>query len=55
MKDNSGAIKPNKNNVDLAKQIKKLAVNNDEAALALKNYRSAMDLISTAADPGGHK
>lgn len=56
MDDKSGAMKPNKNNVDLAKQIQKLSSNSDEMNIALKNYRSAMDLIATAADPaGGHR
>lgn len=53
--DNSGEMKPNKNNVDLAKQVSKAAVNSDEVAIALKNYKSSMDLIANAADPGGHR
>lgn len=53
--DNSGAIKPNKNNVDLAQQVSKVASNNDEVSVALKNYKSSMDLIANAADPGGHR
>lgn len=55
--DNSGVMKPNKNNVDLSKQVQKLSSNSDEMNIALKNYKSAIDLISTAADPGtgGHR
>lgn len=53
--DNSGATKPNKNNVDLAKQVSKAAANSDEVSVALKNYKSSMDLIANAADPGGHR
>lgn len=53
--DNSGAMKPNKNNVDLSKQVSKMASNSDEVSVALKNYKSSMDLIANAADPGGHR
>lgn len=53
--DNSGAMKPNKNNVDLAKQVSKIASNSDEVSVALKNYKSSMDLIANAADSGGHR
>jgi flagellar basal body rod protein FlgB len=30
VKDNSGAMKPNKNNVDLSKQVQKMGQNSDE-------------------------
>ena len=53
--DNSGAMKPNKNNVDLAQQISKASSNSDEVSVALKNYKSSMDLIANAADPGGYR
>lgn len=55
LEDNSGAMKPNKNNVNLAKQVSKMAANSDEMSAALKHYRSNMDLISTASDQGGHR
>jgi|GEM_PF-781017 len=53
--DNSGKLKPNKNNVDMAAQISKMASNSDDVSAALKNYRSAMDLISTASDQGARR
>jgi len=55
MEDNSGNMKPNKNNVDLANQVSKIASNSDDVSIALKNLRSSFALISSAADPGGHR
>lgn len=55
IEDKSGEMKPNKNNVDLAKQVSKIAANSDDVSVALKNYRSSFDLISSAADQGGHR
>jgi len=46
--DKESPMKANKNNVDMAKQVTNIAQNSDEAAVALKNYRSAMDLINSA-------
>jgi flagellar basal-body rod protein FlgB len=46
--DKESPMKPNKNNVDMAKQVTNIAQNSDESAAALKNYRSAMDLINAA-------
>ena len=46
--DKESPMKPNKNNVDIAKQVTNIAQNSDEAATALKNYRSAMDLVNSA-------
>jgi len=51
--DKTSPMKPNKNNVDLTKQVTNIAQNSDETAAALKNYRSAMDLISAASGTGG--
>ena len=53
VKDKSSPMKPNKNNVDIAKQVTNMAQNSDETSAALKNYRSAMDLISAASGTGG--
>ena len=47
--DKESPMKPNKNNVDITKQVTNIAQNSDEAAAALKNYRSAMDLVNAAA------
>ena len=46
--DKKSPMKPNQNNVDIAKQVTNIAQNSDEAAAALKNYRSAMDLVNAA-------
>lgn len=51
--DKDSPMKPNKNNVDLAKQVTNIAQNTDETSMALKNYRTAMDLINTASGNGG--
>ena len=51
--DKTSPMKPNKNNVDITKQVTNIAQNGDETAAALKNYRSAMDLISAASGSGG--
>jgi flagellar basal-body rod protein FlgB len=51
--DKSSPMKPNKNNVDLSTQVTKMAQNHDEALQALKNYRSAMDLVGIASGSGG--
>ena len=50
--DKTDPMKPNKNNVDLSKQVTKMATNTDESTQALKNYRTAIDLVNTAADGG---
>lgn len=46
--DKDSPMKANKNNVNITKQVTNIAQNSDEAATALKNYRSAMDLINSA-------
>jgi flagellar basal-body rod protein FlgB len=53
--DKTSPIKPNKNNVDLATQVGKMAVNSDSTSEALKNYRSSMELLGMAADSGAGK
>lgn len=51
--DKTSPMKPNKNNVDLTKQVTNITQNSDETTAALKHYRTAMDLINTAAGSGG--
>ncbi|MEY3196662.1 MAG: hypothetical protein RLZZ59_28 [Pseudomonadota bacterium] len=51
--DKSSPMKPNKNNVDLSSQVTKLAQNSDETTQALKNYRSAIDMIGIASGNSG--
>jgi flagellar basal-body rod protein FlgB len=51
--DKKSPMKANKNNVDITKQVTNIAQNSDETSTALKNYRSAMDLISAASGTGG--
>lgn len=51
--DKTSPMKPNKNNVDITKQVTNMAQNSDETTAALKNYRTAMDLINTASGNGG--
>ena len=51
--DKDSPMKPNKNNVDITKQVTNIAQNTDETSMALKNYRTAMDLINTASGSGG--
>ena len=53
--DKTSPMKPNKNNVDLASQIGKMAVNSDNTSEALKNYRSSMELLGMASDSGAGK
>lgn len=53
MLDKKSPMKANKNNVDITKQVTNMAQNSDETSAALKNYRSAMDLISAASGTGG--
>ena len=53
--DKTSPMKPNKNNVDLAGQVGKIAVNSDKVSEALKNYRSSMELLGMASDAGGAK
>jgi flagellar basal-body rod protein FlgB len=50
--DKTSPMKPNKNNVDLANQIGKMAVNSDSTSEALKNYKSSMELLGMASDSG---
>jgi len=53
VQDKTSPMKPNKNNVDITKQVTNMAQNGDETSAALKNYRSAMDLISAVSGAGG--
>ncbi len=53
--DKTSPMKPNKNNVDLANQIGKMALNSDNTSEALKNYRSSMELLGMASDSGASK
>lgn len=53
--DKTSPMKPNKNNVDLASQVGKMAVNSDNTSEALKNYRSSMELLGMASDSGANK
>ena len=53
--DKTSPMKPNKNNVDLASQVGKMASNSDNTSEALKNYRSSMELLGMASDSGGGK
>ena len=53
VQDKKSPMKPNKNNVDITKQVTNMAQNGDETSSALKNYRSAMDLISVVSGTGG--
>ncbi len=50
--DKTDPMKPNKNNVDLSKQITRMAMNSDQTSEALKNYRSSMDLVGIASSEG---